>query len=200
MKARLRQTAGALGLAAALIGSASCGDTSLGKSPSILVIDQLLGSNTATPNQFGGTMQSDIAFKGSRVEDLGQVGLRMTIKDLGNPGAESGPTPLNQILVNRYHVAYRRADGRNTPGVDVPYPFDGAITMTVTESAQLISFTIVRVQAKLEPPLSNLIGLGGGLVLGTIADVTFYGHDLAGNPVQQTGSIFINFADWADPE
>ena len=200
MKGTLRHTAGAIGMAAALIGAGSCGDTSLGKSPAILVIDQMLGANTATPNQFGGTMQSDIIFKGSRVEDLGQVGLRMMIKDLGNPGAESSPSPLNQIVVNRYRVSYRRADGRNVPGVDVPYPFDGAITLTVTESAQLISFTIVRVQAKLDPPLSSLGNLGGGLVLGTIADVTFYGHDMAGNPVQQTGSIFINFADWADPE
>ena len=33
---------------------------------------------------------------------------------------------------HRYHVDYVRADGRNTPGVDVPYPFDGAITATVT--------------------------------------------------------------------
>jgi hypothetical protein len=200
MKGTLRRTAIAVGLATVLIGSASCGDTSLGKSPSILIIDQLLGANTSTPNQFGGTMQSDVLMKGSIFEDLGQVGLRMTIKDLGNPGAESGPSPLNQILINRYRVAYRRADGRNMPGVDVPYPFDGAITLTVTESAQLMSFTIVRVQAKLEAPLSLLVNHGGAGAISTIADVTFYGHDLAGNAIQQTGSIGINFADWADPE
>ena len=31
------------------------------------------------------------------------------------------------------------------------------------------------------------------------ADVTFYGADQAGNPVQVTGSIGINFANYGDP-
>jgi hypothetical protein len=30
--------------------------------------------------------------------------------------------------------------------------------------------------------------------------VTFYGTDQAGNEVQATGSISVNFSDWADPQ
>jgi hypothetical protein len=39
--------------------------------------------------------------------------------------------------------------------------------------------------------------LGGG-VLGVVADVTFFGQDRVGNKVTVTGSVQIEFADWAD--
>ena len=133
-------------------------------------------------------------------EDVATVGLKFIIKDMGNPGGEASPSKVNQIMVNRYRVVYRRADGRNTQGVDVPYTFDGAITLTVDESAKLTSFALVRIQAKEEEPLKSLAGGGGRVAIATIADVTFYGHDMAGNAVQQTGSISINFADWGDPD
>ena len=188
-----------MALAGAALGSASCGDTSLGRSPSILVIDDLTGAQGNNPGSFGGNLQSDVATKGSIYEDLGQVTMHVEIKDLGNPGADSSPSQLNQVTVNRYHVEFKRADGRNTQGVDVPYAFDGAMTMTVGTSLKFSSFTLVRIQAKLEPPLRALVNQGGKLAISTIAEVTFYGQDLAGNPVYAVGSIGINFADWADP-
>ena len=62
-------------------------------------------------------------------------------------------------------------------------------------------FTLVRAQAKLEKPLVTLAGgNGGALIISTIADVTFFGKDQTGRDVTVTGSISINFADWADPE
>ena len=36
--------------------------------------------------------------------------------------------------------------------------------------------------------------------ISTIADITFYGRDQVGNDVSITGSISVNFSDWADPE
>jgi len=54
----------------------------------------------------------------------------MVLKDLGNGMAVAAPTPVNQITVNRYRVDFKRSDGRNTPGVDVPYGFDGSATGT----------------------------------------------------------------------
>ena len=69
------------------------------------------------------------------------------------------------------------------------------------EQATSAVFTIVRVQAKLEAPLSTLAGYNGGaLVISTIADVTFFGKDQTGRDVTVSGSMSINFADWADPE
>jgi hypothetical protein len=59
---------------------------------------------------------------------------------------------------------------------------------------------MVRAQAKLEPPLRNLRAGGGAGLISTIADVTFYGKDQTGTDVSVTGSISVNFADWADPD
>ena len=57
----------------------------------------------------------------------------------------------------------------------------------------------MRHTAKLEAPLLALRDLGGRIEIATIADITFYGRDLAGNEVAVTGSISVNFADFADP-
>ena len=200
MKERLLRRAAAFGMTAILLGSTSCGDlVRQGKSPSFLVIDSLTAASGAVPGQFSGTLEADVVTKGSFFEDLGQAQLRILLKDPGAPGANSAPSALNAITVNRYHVSYRRADGRKVQGVDVPYDFDGAVTTTVTTSAAQVVFAIVRIQAKLEGPLVSLAKQGGSVAIATIADVTFYGHDQAGNEVWQTGSISINFADWADP-
>jgi hypothetical protein len=212
MSERIRRTAVILGVLTAALAAGSCGDTSLGKSPSILVIDTLVAESGARPGQSNGTLASDVVtmvngtVNGQQVkvptifEDLATAGLKFVIKDMGNPGGEASPSKVNQIMVNRYRVVYKRADGRNTQGVDVPYAFDGAITVTVDESGKLVSFALVRIQAKEEEPLRSLAGGGGRVAIATIAEITFYGHDLAGNPIQQTGSIGINFADWGDPD
>ena len=65
------------------------------------------------------------------------------------------------MTISRYHVAYRRSDGRNAPGVDVPFAFDGAGTVTVTDKDAAMAFVLVRTQAKLEAPLKNLRQGGG---------------------------------------
>ena len=40
---------------------------------------------------------------------------------------------------------------------------------------------------------------GAQNVISTIAEVTFYGRDQAGNEVSVTGSISVNFSDFGDP-
>jgi hypothetical protein len=37
-------------------------------------------------------------------------------------------------------------------------------------------------------------------MISTIADVTFYGRDQAGNDVSATGSIGIDFGNFGDPQ
>ncbi|MGH9201307.1 MAG: hypothetical protein ACRD2A_08735, partial [Vicinamibacterales bacterium] len=94
---------------------------------------------------------------------------------------------------------YRRADNHNTPGVDVPYDFDGAATFTVpTEGTVTVGFDLVRTVAKAEPPLRTLVQQFTTIT--TIATVTFYGQDQAGNTVSATGKIGITFGDFGDPE
>lgn len=107
---------------------------------------------------------------------------------------------VQDVVFNRYRVTYIRADGRNTPGVDVPHPFDGAATFRVpidgTEASRV--FMIVRPQAKLESPLREMVGGGGSQVLSVLAQVDFFGTDIAGRTIQVTASISITFADFAD--
>ena len=109
------------------------------------------------------------------------------MRDVTNPNA---PTTNNAITVNRYRVTFRRSDGRNTPGVDVPYAFDGAVTFTVAPGDSVsVPFVLVRVQAKLEAPLAHAArARRRRVVISTIADVTFYGHDQTGREVSVTGT------------
>jgi len=126
--------------------------------------------------------------------DVGQVTMSIILKDPGQPGVSTVPSDLNAVTINRYRVQYRRSDGRNTPGVDVPYPIDSAVTATITASGATFAFELVRNDAKREAPLRQL--RASSTVLSTIADVTFYGRDQAGNDVIASGSLGINFGDF----
>ena len=183
-------------VALALAGAVSCGQqNTTGRSPSYLVIDSLKGASGAKPDTFASVVESDVLTNATIFEDMGQVSLRMALKDIGL----TSPTTANSITVTRYHVEFKRADGRNTPGVDVPYGFDGAATGTFDTSGGVLTFVLVRVQAKLEAPLKALRNGGSAIVISTIADITFYGADQNGNQVSVAGSISVNFADWGDP-
>lgn len=191
-----------IGLTLAVV---SCGDlTRQGKASSYLIVDSLQGASGAKPDEFGAAVQSDVVTtttecEGCVWEDPGQVEFRLGLKDPGPAVGPNVPTPNNYITVTRYRVAFSRADGRNAPGVDVPYPFDGAITLTVTGGTASAGFVLVRAQAKLEAPLKALRLAGGATFIATIAEITFYGHDQTGSEVSVTGTISVNFADWGDP-
>ena len=212
MKRQADAAGGLTGLLVCLAISVSCGDAAKqGRSPGFLVIDSLAAAPGATPEVFGTVLASDVVtnvdaqVNGKTVkvptifEDPGQVRMRVVLKDLGGQGSPLGPSLLNHVTITRFRVAYRRSDGRNSPGVDVPFGFDGAATATATDVGVTFGFTLVRVQAKLEAPLKALTLGGGANVISTIADVTFYGEDQAGNDASVTGSIGVNFSDWGDP-
>jgi len=189
----------------ALLATVSCGDTATqGKSPAYLVMDALRGAPGAAAGDtvvFGDVLLSDVQTKGAIFEDLGQVILHGAMKNPGaDPSSPIQPTSYSLITVDRYHVTFIRSDGRSAPGVDVPYAFDGAVTGTIGGETTTLSFSLVRAQSKAEAPLMALRGMGGGVLISTIAEVTFYGRDQAGNAVSVVGRISVNFADWADPE
>ena len=192
---RLARPVLALALA---VTSVSCGDVvRQGRGSSYLIIQRLEGARGGAQSiVFTGVLRSDVQTNGGVFEDNGRVGLRLAMKDVTLP---TGPTSNNAVTVTRYRVDFKRSDGRNTPGVDVPYGFDGGMTLTVSDSSPVEGvFTLVRAQAKLEAPLMTLVNLGGGVAIATLADVTFYGRDQAGNEVSITGTISVNFADWGD--
>ena len=106
------------------------------------------------------------------------------------------------IVIERYEVRYFRSDGRDTEGVDVPYRITGNIAQEVQAGgAATVSLEVVRRQAKLEPPLRNLVGLGGAQVVTMFAEVTLH----ARSTVQQSTNtasarLQIDFADFVDTQ
>ena len=198
---KLQKSIGVIAFAAAAFASASCGDVARAShSPVLLVIDAIEGSAGAG-DTFSGFLLSDVNTAGGTINDSGRATFRIVAKNPGTSAVPLAPSELNSVTLNRYRVRYIRADGRNTPGVDVPYGFDGGVTVTVPPSGTVQAvFDLVRHQNKREPPLSNLRGLGAAQFISTIAEVTFWGQDLAGNEIQATGTITVNFADFADEQ
>jgi hypothetical protein len=129
--------------------------------------------------------------------DDGVAQMSTVLKDIGTTSSPATPTSNNAVTINRVHVEYRRADGHNTPGVDVPYPFDAATTVTIPGGGTAsVPFELVRVVAKEESPLVQLVNAPG--LISTFAYVTFYGTDQVGNAVSVTGTIQVDFADFGD--
>ena len=198
MSIKLLPLACIAGLAAMTAG---CGEfIRQDRSPVTLVIDALeAASGAVTPPVFGGTLNSDVLTRGGIISDPGRVTMRVIAKDIAFP-----VRPTNAVTITRYLVTFRRADGRNTPGVDVPHPFDSAVTFTVGSAVQGASmgFELIRHTAKLESPLLGLRDQNNNVnwtIIATLADVTFFGRDQAGNEVSASGTIGVQFADFADP-
>jgi hypothetical protein len=195
------RAAAVLMLGTVALVSTSCGEVArTGRAPALLIIDNLEASQ-GEESEFSNFLLSDVVTNGGVFNDNGRASFRLALKNPGTPASPLSPSTLNEITLTRYHVRYLRADGRSTPGVDVPHDFAGALTVTVTgQGGTQATFVLVRHQAKREPPLRNMWEGGGTRFLSVIAEITFYGRDLAGNDVQATGNISINFADYADPE
>lgn len=180
--------------------SAGCSDfIRQDRSPVTLVIDRLEAASGAedTPT-FGAPLFSDVITVVDDVPtvfaDNGRVVMRLIMKDVG-----TAPSAVNAVTINQYRVTYRRTDGRNTPGADVPFPFSSGVTFTVAPGAVVTQpFELVRHLAKAEAPLRAL--RTSGLIISTIADVTFSGRDQAGNELSTTGSITVEFGNFGDPD
>lgn len=200
----------ALVVAASALLTTACGEVArTGRSPGYLQIVRLDAASGAQPGEFGNTLFSDVltlvkvedTLVATIFADLGRVEFRVGLKDPGSSATPTQPSALNAITLSQYRVVFRRSDGRNTQGVDVPYAFDGGLTFTVPPSGTASgSFALVRHQAKEEPPLRNMAFNGGAQLIATVAEITFYGKDQAGNDVVATGTMSVNFGDFGDPQ
>jgi hypothetical protein len=204
---RMRSIVGLAGLAVVVVAMTSCGDViRSSRSPVQLVVTSMVAGAGNS-----GTLLSDVISAPECVpatdpvttcptvlNDFASASLAAIMKD-----ATVSPTTNNQVTITSYHVEYARADGRNRPGVDVPYPFDAAVTATIPGGGTgAVGFEIVRHTAKLDSPLVQLSNGNGGFnnpnIISTITRVTFFGTDLVGNDVSATGSIAVNFGDFGD--
>ena len=200
-------TVGRLVLAGACVISSACGGELMrtGRSSVFLTVESM----SATPG--GGGAQS--AFLMSDVQvlvDQTVNGVTTKVPTIFNDTVtasirsnEKNPdavaTLISGVTLTRYHVEFRRTDGRNTPGVDVPFAFDGGLGVNIGPgSIAQVTIDLVRHQAKLEPPLKNLASIGGQGFISTIAEITFYGRDQNGNEIAVTGRIDVQFGDFGD--
>jgi len=207
MRKAIRLTALAAGIAAGI----SCGDVvRQGSSPMFLVLDQLQGIRGAsTPGTPSSTLTSDVITNVTSPApcspaspcpqvfgDTGTALMRATLKNIGS-GTPLTPTSNNDVTITRIHVDYTRSDGRNTPGVDVPFPIDSAVNGTIVGSGSTtIGFELVRNIAKEQSPLVQLKVSPN--IMSVVATVTVYGVDRTGNQMQVSGQIQIEFGNFGD--
>jgi len=195
-----------LGVAAVAAASVSCGDVvRQGRAPVFLVIDSMVGGRGTA---LTANVQSDVITNLTAplpcaadnpcptvLNDVGSAVLRLSPKDVTSSAA--APTSNNEVTITRIHIKYVRADGRNTQGLDVPYEWDAAATVTIpANSTAAVGFELVRHVAKQESPLVQLISSPS--IINTITEVTFFGRDQAGNEVSVMGKIQINFGNFGD--
>jgi len=165
------------------------------KSNSMLIVEAITGTDVSgNESDF---LQSDVIKSDNTiVADLAKATLSASLMD---PAPILGTSQYNNIMVTRYVVSFSRTDGRNTPGLDVPFPFEGSLsTLVRTDASTSVSFVIVREAAKLEPPLMNLGDSAYGDIIQMTAKIDFYGHDLANNAVSASGYLAIYFANYVD--
>ena len=194
---------GRLALLALAVAAASCtSSVRQGTGTSFLIVNSLSGASGAEPGTFGSTLRSDVVTVVDSVptifNDLGQVTFALGLKDPGSATSPNSPTQNQFITIDRYHVRFIRSDGRNTPGVDVPYAFDGSFTMTVGIAPATGAFELVRHVAKQEAPLGALAT--SPTIISTIAEVTFYGRDQTGHETSVVGRITVDFGNFGDPQ
>jgi hypothetical protein len=180
----------------------SCGSVVReGAGTSFLIINGMQAASGAEPEEFGGFLMSDVLTVVDDVpslfNDAGRVTLSLGLKDPGSSTSPNQPTQNQFITISQYRVRFIRSDGRNTPGVDVPYPFDGGLTLTVGRDPVTVGFELVRHVAKQEAPLATLAS--SPVIINTVAEITFYGRDITGREVSVTGRITVDFGNFADP-
>jgi len=198
---RSRLAGGLAALAALVLLAPGCNPVENStQSATLLRVTNLTGKDLA--NSDVNFMLSDVLYVDpqtgaqSWVADVARATFSAELLD---PKSINGSSLYNDILVTRYVVTFTRADGKNAQGVDVPYSFEGAMSVNVPiGQAATASFILVREVAKQEPPLLNLRDGKPGDGLYVTAQVDFYGRDGANKTVKATGYLPITFANYGN--
>jgi hypothetical protein len=153
-------------------------------SGSLLQIVSLTDQNTELP------VFSDVS---TYINDIGMADINAL--PLDPLLATTAITSYYDVLIDQIDVKFKRTDGRNVEGVDVPYSFTQPMAFLVPINGNAkIPFNLIRHMAKIEPPLLALREEfpNQGKMLQLIALVTFHGKDLGGHRVAPvTGYISV---------
>jgi hypothetical protein len=153
---------------------------------------------------FTSTLQSDVLWidpqdptKSSIFPDIGRLTIMVEPK---NPDLALVSPGYSDVVLERYEVVYKRTDGRNTEGVDVPFRITGPMAARAPVNAtSLVTFEVVRHAAKLEPPLMNLApGAGENMIITCYAEITVHGRTISGQAVSDMKRLQITFANFAN--
>jgi len=195
---RALRAAAALAL---LFGAVACNPVeNESQSASRLILDSLTGIDVL--GNAANFLNSDVVLMDT---DTGSLSWRSDIATATfsvipyDPEPILGTSPYYDVQITRYTVTFVRNDGRNIPGRDVPYSFEGQLSLKITvNETGSVSFVIVREVAKQEMPLLGLYSANIGDVLNMTAVIEFFGQDLAGRMVKATGYLPVYFANYAD--
>lgn len=144
----------------------------------------------------GNVLESDVRTGTNICPDVVAVRVENHAK---NPNAPAVGGFRDDIVIERYEVRYFRSDGRGVEGVDVPYRISGNLAFEIIgEEATSVDIEVVRRQAKIEPPLSQLVGNGGAWIVTMFAEITLHARTTTGVATNTaTGRLQITFADFA---
>jgi hypothetical protein len=144
----------------------------------------------------GNVLSSDVRQDTNICPDIVPVRVENQAKNPNVPAAGF----RDDIVIERYEVRYFRSDGRATQGVDVPFTISGNIAFNVVgQGAVTVNIEVVRRQAKVEPPLANIVAGGGPSVITMFAEITMHARTTTGVATNSaTGRLQIDFADFVN--
>jgi hypothetical protein len=180
------------------------------RSASLLTVSEVIGEPGSDGEESGTPLLSDICDNPSDqsqdpdncsvFNDNADVTFDNDFLQIG-PGIGLSPSFMNDIVVTQYRVDYVRPNGRNTPGVDVPFGIDGTMNIRVPVNGSIdTTIMVVRHQAKREPPLSEITTVEGEGIITANAQMKFFGHDIAGRTVNTTGFLEIHWANYGESQ
>src|SRR5881396_1253144 len=119
-----------------------------------------------------------------------------------HPKNPNAPTAgfRDDIVIERYEVRYFRSDGRGVEGADVPFRISGNVSFEVIGGeATNVNIEVVRRQAKIEPPVDQLVNGGGAFIVTIFAEITLHARTTTGQVTNTaTGRLQIDFADFVN--
>ena len=185
--------------------SASCGDRRRARAPASSLSDHhgargrvRGGAERVRRHAAARTSSPSSTTSPTIFNDLGRAQFQLALKDPGSPASPAAPSQANFITARRSTTSVhplgrpqRRRRGR-------------AVCVRRRRSPRPCRpDTDGRIHARAQPGQAGSAAAArwrsNGLVISTIAEVTFYGHDQTGREVSAVGNIEVSFANFGDP-